>query len=235
MNTKINFIIFTSLLFTNLLAQAEFTKAKCEHALLGSGEVQVNRQWDVTTGTCFIDIHPRNVVNYKYRDYYFDNHGHFMVFNSYGDGPDTAMTGARDYFLFPIVEDYPDFSVEENGDVVVKMVSGHRFRISGKDFSIVSITPGSFVEKTLSPTNRGGVEINLEAGFWFDGGFKKGASPMANRQGISTINSSISPGRSCILANQDFLNYTNGGDYSFRFQKDQLVDFLKVKCPDLLF
>lgn len=221
-------------LLAALSAKADFTQQKCSHVLAGSGEIQINRQWDETTGICFIDIHPRNVVNYKYRDYYFDNQGHFMVFNSYGAGSDSTMTAARDFFLFPITEDYPDFSVEENGDVIVKMVSGHQIRFSAKDFSILSLTPGSFTEKSLSPDNNGGVEISLTKGFWIDGGFKKGGSRMSNPKLKSIVKSSLSS-ESCSVLNNDFLKYEADGNYVFKFQKDALTSFLKTKCPQLSF
>ncbi len=217
-------------LLSTLTARADFTHEKCSELLTGSGEIQINRQWDAAAGLCILDIHPRNVVDLKYRDFYFDNLSHFMVFNSYGDGPDTLMTGARDYYLFPIVEDYPDFSIEQNGDVIVKMVSGHLFQISAKDFSVLNLTPGSFSEKPLSPNNKGGLEIKLTTGFWIDGGFKKGASPNSK----STIKSSKSSA-TCSLSNSSFLNYSAAGEYAFKFQKENLISFLKSKCTGLQF
>ncbi len=227
-------LINLGLLFLSLSAKAEFTNQKCSHVLTGSGEIQINRQWDTETGVCFVDIHPRNVANMKYRDYYFDNRGNFMIFNVYGNGPDSEMTAARDFYIFPIINDYPDYSIEENGDVVVKMVSGHLFKISAKDFSIVSITPGTFIEKALSPNNNGGVEINLQTGYWVDGGFKKGGLRMSNPKRPSTVKTSKSTA-SCKLLNKDFLNYTDEYNFVFKYEKDSLTEFLKTKCPALIF
>jgi len=227
-------MITLGLLFLSLSAKAEFTNQKCSHVLTGSGEIQINRQWDTETGVCFVDIHPRNVVNMKYRDYYFDNRGNFMVFNVYGNGPDSEMTAARDFYIFPIINDYPDYSIEENGDVVVKMVSGHLFRISAKDFSIVSITPGTFTEKALSPNNNGGVEINLLTGYWVDGGFRKGGLRMSNPKLTSIVKTSKSSG-SCKLLNKDFLDYTDEYNFVFKYEKEALTEFLKTKCPALSF
>jgi hypothetical protein len=218
----------------HLSAKAEFTNNKCADVLTASGEIQINRQWDIEKGLCFIDIHPRNPVDSKYRDYYFDNTGNFMVFNSYGNGAPSQTTAARDFYLFPITEDYPDYSIEENGDVVVKMVSGHQIKFSAKDFSIQSLTPGSVSEKPLSETNKGGVEFNLKSGFWIDGGFKKGASPFSSPTAKSVIHSAQSL-KSCTLTNKEFLTYQNKYDFIMTYQKEKLVNFLKLKCPQLQF
>lgn len=218
--------------FLALNAQAEFTKAKCTEALLGSGEIQVNRQWDVISRTCFIDIHPRNVVNMKYRDYYFSNKGDFMVFNSYGEGPDSEMTAAREFYIFPVAEEYPDFSIEENADVVVKLVSGHLFRISAKDFSIVSLTPGTFTEKPVSPNNKGGVEFKLQTGYWIDGGFQKGGSRLSNPK-LKSVLKSAKTSKTCEIINNEFLNYEPDGNYVFKYENEKLAAFLKRKCPQI--
>ncbi len=225
---------FATLLLFYKFSYAAFTQAKCDHALLGSGEIQINRQWDEPSRTCFIDLHPRNVMNNRYRDYYFDNHGQLMVFNSYGDGPDSKMTAARDFFLLPQVEDYPDYSIEANGDVVIKTVSGHLFKISAKVFSIISLTPGLISEKTLSPDNKGGVEFTLKEGFWLDGGFMKGASRLQHPE-LTTIVKTSKNSKTCSILNRDYLNYNSDGDFTFKYENEKLTAFLKLKCPSLLF
>lgn len=231
---KTTLLITLSFLFLSLSSRAEFTNQKCSHVLTGSGEIQINRQWNTESGVCFIDLHPRNVVNMKYRDYYFDNRGNFLVFNVYGNGPDSEMTAARDFYLFPLINDYPDYSIEENGDVVVKMVSGHLFRISAKDFSIVSITPGTFTEKPLSPNNNGGVEIALSEGYWIDGGFRKGGLRMSNPKLSSIIKTSKSS-KTCKILNKDLLDYDGNANFVFKYEKEALTEFLKTKCPNLSF
>lgn len=236
---NLSLILSFSLLSINLaraqVLKNDFTQSKCEHVLTSSGEVQINRQWDINSGTCFIDIHPRYAPTLKYRDYYFDNQGHFMVFNSYGDGPEQQMTGVRDFFLFPIINDYPDYSIEKNGDVRVKMVSGHEIVFSAKNFKIVSFTPGQFSEKTLSSQNKGGVEIKPNQGFWLDAGFAKGYSRLSQPQLTSKIYSTKMANSSCDVKNSELFNYAANGEYDLKFKKMDLVDFLKSKCPTLNF
>jgi hypothetical protein len=155
-----------------------------------------------------------------------------MVFNSYGDGPDSTYTGARDFFLFPIVSDYPDFSFETNGDVIVKMVSGHLLRISGKDFSLLSLSTGQVNEKPLSKTNNGGVEIKLTQGFWVDAGFRLGGLNISNPEKSSGFNSNATKSP-CLVKNKNFMTYLSDGNEEFKLKGTDFVQYVKLTCPKL--
>ncbi len=229
-NTLLQLSLISLLATLTQPAFAKFTDGKCDHVLVGSGDIQINRQWDPATRTCFIALNPRNVDNLKYRDYYFSNQGEMMVFNSYGDGPDSTMTASRDFFIMPVVNEYPDYSIEDNGDVTVKLVSGHLFRVSAKDFSIVSLTPGTFTEKALSPNNQGGVEIMLLSGFWIDGGFRKGGTRFSNPNFKSGIHSAKSSAL-CGAGNSTFLDYDSNGNYTFKFQGTAFNSYIAKQCP----
>lgn len=230
-----NHIMLISVIFSCAsFAQAEFSKAKCDHVLTGNNLIQVNRQWDDVKRNCFISVTPRNIVNLKYRDYYFDTSGRFMVFNSYGAGPSETSTGARDFFLFPITEDYPDYSFEPNQDVIIKLVSGHQLRISGKDFSLVSLSNGTVKEKPLSSKNNGGVEIKLTKGFWLDAGFRLGGLNIANPDKLTVFQTGKSS-TGCSLKNNIFMDYKDKENPEFKFIGDPFVQFIKSQCPKLLF
>lgn len=232
-NQILSVLIATTLSFiANAQQSKEFTNAKCEEVLIGSGDIQINRQWDVANRVCFISVTPRNITNLKYRDYYFDNTGHFMVFNSYGEGPNSTTTAARDFYLFPIINDYPDYSINANGDVEIKMVSGHILKISQANFSILSFTPGSFTEKPVSPNNNGGLEIRPKSGFWFDAGFMMGNTPLSKPKNKTKIQSAKSS-QICLVQNSEYLNYLPYDEIEFKFTGLALDTFVKQKCPQL--
>lgn len=227
--------IFCSLLIIFLSAQsatAEFTRAKCQDVLTGNDVIQVSRNWNATTRLCYISVHPRDVVDLKYRDYYFDNTGFFMVFNSYGAGDESKTAGARGFYVLPKILEYPDYSFEPNNDVIVKMVSGHEFRISGKDFSVVSLSDGTFSEKPLSPKNEGGIEIALKKGYWLDSGFRLGGLRLQNPNNKTKVQSANSTG-SCSLVNKYFLNYSQDGDFVLKYTGPTLTEALQKKCPQI--
>ena len=227
-------LLLTSLLclLTSTPTLADFSRAKCNEVLTGNDVIQVNRQWEPSSRHCFISVTPRQVTDLKYRDYYFDNTGMLMVFNSYGVGPDSQKTATRIFYLFPVVDDYPDFSIEPNGDVIVKLVSGHEFRISGKDFSIVSLSDGRVQEKPLATNNKGGVEIQLTRGFWLDAGFKLGGTALDKPNNRSVFQSAGSSA-SCVLTNSLFLRYASDGNFYMKYEGDTFNQFINQKCPQL--
>lgn len=232
-NVLVKNIMFLILLHISFEANAEFTRAKCQDVLTGNDIIQVSRSWDVSTRRCYISVHPRNVVDLKYRDYYFDNTGFFMVFNSFGAGEESKTAGARGFYILPQIEEYPDYSFEPNNDIIVKMVSGHQFRISGKDFSVVSLSDGEVTEKPLSPNNQGGIDIKLTKGYWLDGGFRLGGLKFDNPNNKSKIQSAKSSGL-CSLANKTFLKYNNG-EFSLKQTGSALTQTLQANCPMLKF
>lgn len=228
----ISTLIAIAIVLITSYVRAEFTNEKCSKVLTASGDVLIQRDWDENARVCFISLHPMDVTDLKYRDYYFDNAGLFMVFNSYGEGSVSETTGARGFMMFPQLYDYPDFSIEENGDVVVRMVSGHTLRISGKNFSVIEFSPGRFTEKELSKNNAGGLEINPSKGFWLDQGFKMGGMNYENRKLKTTIYGSI--GGSCVVKNSNLYDYSSDS-IRILYEKDDLRQFVRETCPSVKF
>lgn len=231
MKKTLLFFIYTIVLFIlfPFSAEAEFSNAKCSRVLTHSGDVQISRDYNSDSRVCFISIHPMSVDNLTYRDYYFNNQGLFLVFNSYGEGDDASSTGARVFYLFPQTNDYPDYSIETNGDVVIKTSSGHLVTFDAKKLAIKSILPGSFVEKSLSPNNKGGVEIKLTQGFWFDSGFRIGGMANESPSKSTTIYGALAG--QCSVKNSEIFDYSN--DIAPKFSGSQMTDFLKKRCPEV--
>ena len=231
------FILFASIVSSISYSQQasqhtqEFTNEKCSHVLTASGDVLIQRDWYESSRTCFISLHPMDTYNMEYRDYYIDNKGLFLVFNSYGDqGTISETTASRAFVTFPILYDYPDFSIEPDGDVVVKLVSGHLIRMDSKKFSVKKFSPGSFVEKALSKNNKGGLELKPGTGFWLDQGFKMGGMAIENKSGKTTIYGSKEG--SCVLKNTELYDYSDE-NLPLLYDKDQIKTFVQQRCPKL--
>lgn len=221
-----SFLVLASLF--SISAQAEFTNQKCDKYLKHSGEILIQRTWDTTSRNCFISIHPMNTDGLKYRDYYFDNSGMFMVFNSYGDGSTNSTTGSRVFYLLPQIYDYPDFSIEPNGDVLLRTVSGHLFLFDSTKFGIKAFTPGGFTEKPLSKTNKGGVEIKPTSGYWLDAGWKMGG--MATDSSSSKTSVYGTKAGQCSLANKEIFSYNQGYNHPLLFEGKNLDLFFQRRC-----
>lgn len=225
-----------SILATLTLSQAalasDFTNDKCSRVLTHSGNIQISRDWDQDTSFCYLSIHPMDVENLTYRDYMFTNTGMMMIFNSYGEGSTSTTTGAREFYLFPR-NGYPDYRVEENGDVTVKMVSGHLMRFDTKTFRIVSVTDGKVVEaSSVNSKNNGGVELSLSRGLLLDIGFTMGKSPSSVKDKkimFHDVNS-----KTCSLRNRDIFVY-QGENAVITLNDEQLKVKFTPKCPGLAF
>lgn len=228
----ISTLIAIAIVVFSSMARSEFTNQKCSKVLTASGDIMIQRDWDENTRVCFISLHPMDVTDLKYRDYYFDNDGLFLVFNSYGEGELSETTGSRGFMTFPQIFEYPDFSIESNGDVVVRMVSGHLLRINAEKFSVKEFSPGRFVEKELSKTNAGGLEIKTSKGFWMDQGFKMGGMAVENKKGLTKIFGSISG--SCSLKNSRLYDYSTG-QIPLLYKKEALTKFVQEVCPTVKF
>ncbi len=222
-------LILVSLSLVSSYVFADFSRTKCEKVLTASGDVLIQRDYDENSRSCFISIHPMDVVDLKYRDYYFDNAGLFMVFNSYGDGPNSTMTGTRGFYLFPQVQDYPDYSIESNGDVRIQTVSGHEIVFDSKKLKIKSFVGGTFTEKILSSKNQGGTEIKPGSGFYLDIGFKLGG--LNNENSKNTTQAIGSKSGQCALKNIEIFHY-DLGQYSnpLLYTGKKLELFLQKRC-----
>lgn len=231
---KILFSIIAVLAITILFsttAHAEFSNSKCSKVLTHSGDIQISRDYDADSRVCFISIHPMNVTDLKYRDYYFNNQGLFLVFNSYGEGSNTSATGGRVFYMFPIVDEYPDYAIQANGDVIVKTSSGHLFTFEAKKLALKSISSGSVIEKPLSNSNKGGIEIKLTRGLWFDSGFRFGGMANEKPSGATLVNGSA--GGQCQVKNSEIFDYSN--DIAPKYNGNALLDFIKKRCPQVKF
>lgn len=203
---------------------------KCSKTLTHSGDILIQRNWNETDRYCFISIHPMTVKDLFYRDYLFTNDGMMLVFNSYGEGSNAETTASRTFYLFPQKYDYPDFTIEDNGDVTIRTTSGHHIVFDSIKMKIKSFPQGTFTEKPLSKNNKGGVEINPSHGYLIDVGFKMGGMAVENKTGQSFIRGSKSG--QCKLKNTELFSYKNADDYVYPFLKtgSELDLFLQNRC-----
>lgn len=222
-------------IFLTLGSASMAPEADCSDIQEFSGAIEVTRSWNTERNTCSLYIAPRRTPASQYRSYYVDGSGLFVVHNTYGAGPSRTHRSYRDFFILPLQNYMPTYQIESNRDVTVIMVSGHRLRISGRDFSLLEVEPGRVQEKPLARDNNGGVEFMLKEGFWFDGGYKVGASPLSQAQSSSVLRSAKSPSViSCRLSNQKYLDY-KGGNYVVRYDGDELIEALRRSCAQLEF
>jgi hypothetical protein len=193
---------------------------------------KASSSWDPQSQSCMLGIDPQDALSLIYRSYLFSEQGLFMVFNSYGDGPDSQMTGARDFYLFPRRQ-MPVARDPGNGTIEVRLPNGDQAVFSGNDASIVSFGRADVkVAPEVSPDNRGGVELTLKQGIVLDCGFAIGHQPETRPQGSSVFKDS--KGHLCTVKNNEVFSYFSDGNIAIRFKTDQdLSVYLQTRCPML--
>ena len=185
-----------------------------------------------SSGLCYVSIHPAETPGMMYRSYVFFGDGLLMVFSSYGEGPSSKTTSAREFFFFPR-RGAPELMMDANaGAVSVRMSDGGRAYIAPSTAQLSALERGhASVSSKIDPVERGGVEIASYAGLMLDAGFRVGESPSGRPDAASTLRDA--EGRTCAVANRELFSYTSGGDHSFKFTDAQLSAWLRIACPEL--
>ncbi len=205
----------------------------CPEKVERRGSIQLQQIPSGNNTSCYISVHNFKQGGLIYRDYSFSSDGNFMVFNSFGNGPDDVDTGAREFFLFPRPAANPSYNWNDDARrLEVIDSSGSKFSFDYEDAQIVSIDKATVkVAPEVVKTNRGGVEISKFKGLILDAGFAIGKAPSQVTTASSTFTDEV--GATCKVKNSDVFKYTSDGDVSFKFSDKGLVAFLKVKCPKL--
>ncbi|MBO9667028.1 MAG: hypothetical protein J7501_09465 [Bdellovibrio sp.] len=198
----------------------------------GSIQVQVNA---AQSGACFVSVGNFKRTGMVYRSYLFADDGNFMIFNSYGNGPISETTGAREFYSFPRRFKNPTFKWnEELRRLEVTSCTGDVYyfdyetaEISGMDKAQTKLADA------VGKDNKGGVEITAYKGLMMDAGFKMGQAPTQNPAG--PVKFTDENGKVCNLTVGDIFKYKEDGDPYVRFKDKELATFLKKKCPKLKF
>jgi len=213
---------------------AEFP-AGCVDARRVVDQVRAQSIWNAESGVCMVSVDPFTTHDLVYRGFLFNEDGLMMVFNSFGDGPDSESTGARDFYLFPrrAGQVPPAFRPGQGNTLDVRLAGGRVMTFEGKDVSVRSLEDAEIsVDPKVSPGNEGGVEIRILRGLLLDCGFRLGGQPESVASRTSVFRDP--KGRSCKVENREIFAYQEGGDVRLRFRTDvALAEFLDWRCPDI--
>lgn len=213
---------------------ADAAKPVCTEALEQRGDIQVQVQWNADNSTCYLSVHPFDSDNLIYRDFLFAQDGMLMVFNSFGEGPESTTTGARELYFFPRTQLYPTYAWNDQLQrLEVTHTNGEKYFFNYKDNQFSGTTNGTVKEDpSVNRQNKGGVEITGYKGLMLDVGFTMGESPSAITTGAAVFTDQNS--KTCDVKNDEVFKYVANGDDLFKFDYDRdLVSFMKGRCPAL--
>jgi hypothetical protein len=182
---------------------------------------------------CAIMVSPSETHDLVYRDYSFFDSGHFMVFNSLGEGPDATTTGARTYYLYPHLSDQMSVSQPDADTIVVQPASRQKFMFSASLGKLIEIENTKWAEDPeVRGDNNGGLEILQYPDLMMDSGWQLGNLPISLPDRLSEFKDAF--GGSCKIKNNDLFNYLPLGHLEEKYPTDvQLYSFLKNRCSQL--
>jgi hypothetical protein len=229
---KIIFVVL-GILFSNTWVQATSKNQRSlgndcvEYRAIEKG-VQFGRQ-DFQP-LCYLSIHPVYTTDLVYRDYLFTNTGELMVFNSYGDGPDSESTGARVYYFFPRTK-VPHAYIRGSEIVAETATPGLEFVFDSANQNLKSVSLGKVYEEIkVHPGNKGGIEIQELAVLWLDSGFKMGSDPTQDMTRNSVFRDHKN--NSCTVKNKEIFAMISGS-LEFKHSDLDLKKFLAKRCSNL--
>jgi hypothetical protein len=215
-----------------LMAMAARAACVEKYEVFDGTQIQVSQGSDA----CYFTVSPRDVPNLVYRDFLFDSNGDFMIFNSYGQGPESTSTAAREFYFFP----RPESGISSVYDgptkrLSVTMPSGKVAVFDTATAALLSISGTKLkLDPAVNPNNGGGVDVVSTTGIYLDIGFKVGQSPSQNPNSKATFHDEV--GMICEVLNSDLFTYTKDQDVLLKPKTDaELRLFLKVYCPQLKF
>lgn len=223
------------LLALPLTAFAQQTPSQsCPDVVDRRGSIQIQQIASGDNNKCYFSVHNFKQSEMVYRDYMFTNDGGFMVFNSFGNGPEDEFTGAREFMMFPRSATQTKYNFNDDARrLEVTDVTGTTYYFDYEDAQLTSADKATVkVASEVVDTNKGGVEISKFQGLLLDSGFSKGHAPTSSKNGISVFTDKT--GKTCKVKNSSVFNYTADGDNNFKFDDKALATFLKANCPKLV-
>lgn len=221
-------VFFLISLFTMSSAQAAFD---CKYEQMNANATAAAHFFTATLG-CVVNITPIDKPNQVYREYYFDERGRFLIFDSVNGSWETS-TGYRSYFIFPRGHE-PNFKHNSNGGFLVQLASGTSITISTESSRIIEFPGYVFNESQQVDLSSSSFEISSHPGILLDTGWRLARASYFD-SGEKSVFSDPS-GKKCNVVNDEIFDYVNAiyGEPLFRFQSEEkLADFLSFRCPDL--
>jgi hypothetical protein len=224
-----HFLLF---IFSSMISLQARAWLPCEYSF-----VKANGSWSARFATvglgCVVQMTPKEKPEMRYREYWFDERGRFLVYSSIGEGDPLLFSGTRSYFLFPRKQQL-SVALNNEGRPTVTLASGDQIVFSEDNGRIVSF-PGEFTEsEDVTFENLGGVEIKAFKGIVLDSGWKVGVEAYKSPEAHSFFVDES--GRKCLVRNNEVFFYENMyyGEPNLTYPDDaSLATFLKARCPEL--
>lgn len=204
---------------------------ECEFKVEHLETVRIQQGHFKQTDTCYISIASRKTYNMEYRSFLVTSRGKLLVFNSFGEGPSSEYTGAREFNFFGR-EKRISYVILEN-EILFNLANGDQIFFDRETAEPLRIGRGIVeLDPNLSRDNRGGLEIGKYQGLVLDSGFKMGMSPSYYLNRKSTFTDKYD--HSCTVKNGEIFDKKNNEIFWIYERDRELYKYLQKRCPSLV-
>jgi hypothetical protein len=225
------FLTLSFLVFTTHRVLAYARPENCPKLMSHLENLQIVSSYESDRSECWFSIDDNNAYQTMiYRSYLLTSSGMLMVFNSYGNGPSSTHTGAREFFFFPREEFFNKIIVDTKA-LTIPINHLATFKFETTRLRLIEQPNLKFAtDSKVNRQNRGGVEVIKYAGVYLDAGFQMGQSPTQNPENKSRF---INPQKQiCVVKNKDVFDYKN--DDMFLRGDSVLKKTVQVLCPQFI-
>jgi hypothetical protein len=193
--------------------------------------------------SCSRYLHP-NKSRPQWRIHAFHSSGLYMIFSSFGNGPESQDTGARSIWFFPR-RLTPDFKLLDD-EISIQTASGAEVFFSSSHSNILRSPDMDIAESDeFDRQGDGGISLKSSPGIILDNGFQLGEAAYSFPRRTSEFRDA--KGQSCKVVNKEVFDYkyiaNPGGnpvldEVEFRYPTwdngdQRLKEFLQTRCPNL--
>lgn len=225
-------IFFTILLGVLLKTAVGFSFSlpeNCRYNLTAVSNLQLSQSYQPSTGECWFSINPFNAYStLSYRSYLVSSSGMVFVFNSFGPGPTSTHTGAREYYFFPRETFTGDIQLKED---LLSVRINSKLTLQFETQNIYPLNNENIVIKNYISVNRknaGGMEVIRYNGVYLDTGFTLGKAPSEVKTNKSMFKNQY--GQKCSVLNSVIFDYKDGQPYLMH--ELVLKQIVAQQCPN---
>ncbi|MBL7544365.1 MAG: hypothetical protein JNL11_11155 [Bdellovibrionaceae bacterium] len=227
--SQIFFTILFGVLLKTMVSSAFSLPENCRYNITARANMQFGQSYQKETGECWFSISPFDAYQtLSYRSFLVSSSGLLFVFNSYGYGPNSTHTGAREYYFFPresftgqVVLNDDMVSVRMNYKLTLQFETKNIYPLNTENIMIRNAT-------SVNAKNAGGMEVLRYNGVYLDTGFTLGKSPSEVKSNKSMFKNQF--GQKCMLLNSLIFDYKDEQPY---LMHDVILHQVVAKqCPN---
>lgn len=227
---------FSDAFFNLGFSKINFKSESCPDLFEVQFETQIQQIAGLQGRTCY--LMPSNRNNFEtliYRSYLFSSAGSMLAFLSFGEGPESETTGAKEFYFFPRKKLNEQSFVWNLDDISfnIQTNAAYNFYFDAKVTEILSVKNAQVkLSKEIRKDNNGGIFLTPEKGLIFELPFTLGSAPSTQLNLSGKLLNSKN--QICKLKIGQVFRKTSDGDSEIKLTDAELKKLVTKSCPSFM-